>query len=209
MSTKVLAKDLQHAIHYTKTRTTAQRQKHRREVIKFFRERAEKREKVIPENAGLNAAQKKISGRLHAELVGEICDCLGIGGEDYVRRLRVGWPVVGVSDESGVWKYKDGNSRHVTRPIQSKRELLAQRSRLIKEFEEIAQRQPAAEKELVWSSFIQECEAGTLEGFFPLEDTHRLPEEFLPLRRFVIEKMTSKLIDGEYKEVLKRRPCDN
>jgi hypothetical protein len=65
MSTKVLKKDLQHAIEFTKTHTTAQRQQHRREVIKFFRDRAAKRTKVIPNDAGLNAAQKRISSRLH------------------------------------------------------------------------------------------------------------------------------------------------
>jgi hypothetical protein len=135
-------------------------------------------------------------------------DCLGIGGEDYVRRLRIGWPVVGVADESGIWDYKPG-AQHVKRPIQSKRDLLAQREALIKDFEEIAKSQSQEEKELVWESFIKECREGTLDGYFPLTDTHRFPPEFLPLRRFVIEKMTSKLIDGRYQGVLKRRPCDN
>jgi hypothetical protein len=92
-------------------------------VIKFFRERAAACPRAIPSGAGLTAAQKKISKRLHAELIGEMLDCLGVGGESYVERLRVGWPVVGVADESGIWKYKP-EARHVTKPIQSKRELL-------------------------------------------------------------------------------------
>jgi hypothetical protein len=62
---------------------------------------------------------------------------------------------------------------------------------------------------LVWESFTRECTDGTLEGPWLLSETDRFPDEFLPLRRFMDERLTSKLIDGEYKKVLKRRPCDN
>ena len=87
--------------------------------------------------------------------------------------------------------------------------MLEQRDKLIKEFEEIARRQDPGERELVWGSFTKECKEGTLEGPWPLSETHRFPESFLPLRRFIDEKFTSKLVDGEYRKVLKRRPCDN
>ena len=62
----------------------------------------------------------------------------------------------------------------------------------------------------MWSSLVEECESGSLEGPYCLDEEAglaMLPEDFLPVRRFIVVQKSYSASTKTYKT--KFRPCDN
>lgn len=139
--------------------------------------------------------------RLRPDVVQAAMDATNIYGAEVTQRITHGHPVVGISDDFGIFQRKNRD-----RPTISRRELLAHRHEILQDCRRLALKEDKETAEAIFASFSKQCENGQMYGPFDLEhEFDALPAEFVAVRRFIVEQFSER--DG--KPFIKRRPVDN
>jgi hypothetical protein len=169
----------------------------RREVITAWRKRAEQWEFLRKEKRFANEQRQFLANNTAFAIVFEMLAMLGGNGLSFCRYLEMGFPIIGLQDEPGLFNRKVGRIG----PVVTRAQMLAMKEQILAEIERHTAGDAPEDRDEIWRTFLEDCEKGYLEGPYRIDDED-LPDQFLPLRRFVVWQ---RKLDGR----IKPRACDN
>ena len=110
---------------------------------------------------------------------------MGVGGQQFCRRLEKGMPLTGVYDEPGIWARRRGRNKKNSINVATLEQYLKLQKTLLKDIKKIAKSQSDEENERAWSMLDKDYKDGFYQGPFK---PHEVPDDlknFLPARFFV------------------------
>ena len=110
---------------------------------------------------------------------------MGVGGEQFCKRLREGMPLTGVYDEPGIWARRRGRNKKKPINVSTIEEYLRLQKSLLNDIKKIAKTQTSEENQRAWTMLDKDFQDGFYEGPYKVSEVPEELKNFLPARFFV------------------------